>query len=116
VQYVSPNAYSFVIYQRPYEPGQPWSELCSSYEAEVKAAGSRIVGKGIPMATSRGQGRAYSIETTLKTSAGPLLSRSREMLVRGERRAVLVQVVHQEESLADDDLELLRAIGTLEVH
>jgi hypothetical protein len=116
VQYVSPNAYSFVIYQRPYSPGQPWSELCSSYEAEVKATGSRILGKGIPIATSRGQGRAYSIETTLKTSTGPLLSRSREMLLRGGRRAVLVQVVHQEESLADDDLELLRAIGTLEVH
>jgi hypothetical protein len=116
VHYVSPNAYSFAIYQRPYAPGQSWSELCSSYEAELKADGSKIVGRHIPVATSRGQGRAYSIETTFKSSAGPIVSRSREILLRGQRRAVLVQIVHQEQDLAEDDLELLRTIGTLEVH
>lgn len=116
VHYVSPNAYSFVIYQRPYIPGQPWSELCASYEAEVAAAGSKLVGRRIPIATSRGQGRAYSIETTLESSSGPIVSRSREMLLRGQRRAVLVQIVHREGDLAEDDLELLRAVGTLEVH
>jgi hypothetical protein len=116
VHYVSPNAYSFVIYQRPYAPGQPWAELSASYEAELRAAGSKVVGRDIPVATSRGQGRAFSIETTFKSNAGPISSRSREMLLRGERRLVLVQVVHQEHDLAEDDLELLRAIGTLEVH
>lgn len=116
VHYVSPNAYSFVIYQRPYAPGQPWSELCASYEAELAAAGSKVVGQDIVLATSRGQGRAYSIETSIKSSAGPIVSRSREMLLRGQRRAVLVQIVHQEGDLAEDALELLRAIGTMEVH
>ncbi len=116
VHYISPNAYSFVIYQRPYAPGQSWRKLCASYEAELTGAGSKIVGQGIPIATSRGQGRAYSIETTFKSSAGPIVSRSRELLIHGDRRAVLVQIVHQEEDLAQDDLELLRAIGTLEVH
>lgn len=116
VHYVSPNAYSFVIYQRPYAPGQSWSELCTSYEAELTAAGSKVVGRAVPLATSRGQGRAYSIETTVESSAGPVVSRSRELLLRGQRRAVLVQIVHQEASLAEDALELLRAVGTLEVH
>lgn len=116
VHYVSPNAYSFVIYQRPYAPGQPWSELCASYEAEVAAAGSKVVGQDIVVATSRGQGRAYSIETTFKSSAGPVVSRSRELLLRGQQRAVLVQIVHQEGDLAEDGLELLRAVGTLEIH
>lgn len=116
VHYVSPNAYSFVIYQRPYTPGQSWSELCASYEAELAAAGSKVLGRDIAVATSRGQGRAYSIETTFKSNAGPVVSRSRELLLRGQRRAVLVQIVHQEGDLAEDGLELLRAVGTLEVH
>ncbi|MEY4548203.1 MAG: hypothetical protein RL685_4398 [Pseudomonadota bacterium] len=116
VHYVSPNAYSFVIYQRPFAAGQSWPALCASYEAELQAAGGKVVGHDIPIATSRGQGRAYSIDTTFKSSSGPLISHSREMLLRGQRRAVLVQIVHQEQDLAEDDLELLRAIGTLEVN
>lgn len=116
VHYVSPSAYSFVLYQRPDAPTAPWSELCASYEAEVKAAGGKLVGRGIPIATSRGQGRAYSIETTVKTLAGPLLSRSREVLLRGDQRLVLLQIVREEEDLSSDSSELLRAVGTLEVH
>ena len=116
VHYVSPSAYSFLLYQRPDAPTAPWSELLASYEAEVKAAGGKIVGRGIPIATSRGQGRAYSIETTVKTSAGPLLSRSREVLLRGSQRLVLLQIVREEGDLASESPELLRAVGTLEIH
>lgn len=115
VQYISPSAYAFTLYQRP-DPPSGWTELLQRYEAEVKAGGGRILGRGIPMATSRGQGRAFTIETTVKTSAGPIVSLSREILVRGAERLVLLQVVHQRDDLAVDNPELLRAVGSLEVH
>lgn len=116
VHYVSPKAYSFAIYERHARGGEVWADLLPRYEAEIKAAGGSVVGRRVPMATSMGQGRAYSIETKVPSSGGAFVSHSREMLVRGEQRLILIQVVQQEETLASVDHELLRAIGTLEVH
>ncbi len=113
VNYVSPHAYSFAVYERHAQPSDSWADILARYESGVEAAGARVLGRRIPIATSVGQGRAYSIQTPVDP---PEESRSREMLVRGEQRLVLIQVVHQEENLAAFDHELLRAVGTLEVH
>jgi hypothetical protein len=116
VHYVSPNAYSFAVYERHAQPSDSWADLLSRYESGVQASGAQVLGRRVPMATSVGQGRAYSIETQVDAPEKTILSRSREMLVRGERRLILIQIVHQEENLAAIDHELLRAVGTLEVH
>ncbi|HYO93115.1 MAG TPA: hypothetical protein VER33_01335 [Polyangiaceae bacterium] len=115
VQYISPNAYSFAVYERPDAPGDLWRDVLNRYEDDVQSLGAKIVGKRVPMATLRGQGRSYTVERSVDAAKGPFISRSREYLLRGEQRVVLVQIVHQGDNLSAVDQELLRALGTLEV-
>lgn len=115
IHYVSPRAYSFAIYQRRDPPSDDWREILGRYEADVAAVGARVIGGRVPMATYWGQGRAYSVERDVSAAKAPLRSRSREMVLRSERRVVLVQIVYQDENLSEVDDELVRALATLEV-
>jgi hypothetical protein len=115
LSYISPNAYSFALYERPDSPLEPWREIIAHYEADTKAAGARISGKRVPMATGVGQARVYTVERDVEAAKRPLVSRSREYLVRGETRIVLIQIVHSSENLSEVDDELLRVVDTLEV-
>jgi len=115
IQYVSPNAYGFAIYQRKDPPGDEWKEILGRYEADVKAVGARMIGQRVPMATYWGQGRAYSIVRDVEAAKAPLLGQSREMVIRSQNRIVLVQIVSQEPTLANVDKELLRALDTMVV-
>ena len=115
IHYVSPNGYSFAIYQRPDPPGAEWREILGRYEADVAAVGAKIVGRGVPMATFWGQGRAYTLQCDVDAAKGPLQSHSREMILRSQQRVVLVQIVYQEPDLSAVDRELLRALETMEV-
>jgi hypothetical protein len=113
IHYVSPNAYSFAIYQRRDPPDDPWQDIIKRYEADVASAGAKIVGRVVPMATANGQGRAFTVEREVESAKHPLSSRSREMLIRSGDLVVLVQIVHQEPNLAAVDHELLRAVATI---
>lgn len=115
VQYISPNAYSFAIYERPESPRAPWSEVLRRFEEDVSAVGAELVGSRVPVASFGAQGRAYTVERSVEAPKAPLVSRSREFIMRGERRVVLVQVVFQGDDLSPLDDELLRVIQTLEV-
>jgi hypothetical protein len=115
IQYVSPNAYSFAIYQRRDRPGDPWKDVLHRYEEDVGSVGAKVVGQRVPMATYWGQGRAYSIERDVEAAKSPLKSHSREMIIRSENRVVLVQIVYQEQTLAGVAPELLRALESMEV-
>jgi hypothetical protein len=110
LEYVSPNAYSFAVYERSDAPTDLWRDVQQRYEGDVAAAGAKVVGRHIPMATGANQGRAYTIER--KT---PLPSRSREWLLRSEHRVVLVQVVTQDPDLSRIGAELLEVLSRLEV-
>jgi hypothetical protein len=114
VRYLSPDAYSFAIYERTDSPGKPWKDILEHYEADVAANGAKALGGRIPIATATNQGRAYTIDRKIE-SKDPVLSRSREILVRGAHRVVLVQIVTSEESLArlSDLLEIIRRIEVL---
>jgi hypothetical protein len=115
VQYISPNAYAFAIHERPESVDALWREVMGHFEDDTRALGAKIVGAGVPIATSIGQGRAYTIERDVEAPKKPLTSRSREYLLRGRTRIVLVQIVHEGENLSAADQELLRVINTLEV-
>jgi hypothetical protein len=115
IHYVSPNAYSFAIYQRRDPPGDSWKEILQRYEADVTDTGAKIIGQRVPMATYWGQGRAYTIEREVPATKAPFASHSREMVIRSKQRVVLVQIVYQEANLAAVDRELLRALETMEV-
>jgi hypothetical protein len=115
IQYTSPRAYSFGVYERPDSPSDLWLDILTRYEDDVASVGAKAVGKRVPVATWRGQGRAYSIERKVEAAKRPLISRSREIVLRGEHRIVIVQIVHDGEDLSAIDDELARVIGTLEV-
>jgi hypothetical protein len=114
LSYISPNAYSFALYERPDSPRDPWRDVMGHYESDAKMLGARIATKRVPVSTGIGQGRAYTVEREVEAAKRPLLSRSREYLVRGQTRIILLQIVHQGE-IAEVDDELLRVIDTLEV-
>jgi len=115
IRYVSPNAYSFAIYERADDtPGESWADIFQRYEGDVAASGAKIVGEHIAMATAANQARAYTIEHKIDAKP-PIVSRSRELLARGERRVVLIQIVTDEDSLARVAPEVLGVLNHLEV-
>jgi hypothetical protein len=114
VRYVSPNAYSFAIYERSDSPGKSWRDILAHYEADVTANGATAVGQRVPMATGTNQGRAYTIDRKIE-SKEKVLSRSREILLRGDHRVVLVQIVTSEENLSRLSGELLEILRRVEV-
>jgi hypothetical protein len=113
IHYVSPNAYSFAIYQRTDPPGDPWKDIVDRYTKDAEDVGAKIIGRLVPMATSNGQGRAFTVERDVEAAKRPLQSRSREIVLRSGKMVVLVQIVHQEQNLQAVDDELLRAVATI---
>jgi hypothetical protein len=115
IHYVSPNAYSFAIYQRRDPPDDAWQDIIARYEADVETVGAKVVGRLVPMATAKGQGRAFSVERDVESAKHPLASRSREVLLRSGELVVLVQIVHQEPNFDAVDHELLRAVASIQL-
>lgn len=113
VHYVSTQAYAFAVYQRRDRASDPWKDILARYEEDVQASGARIVARPVPVAVWRGRGWVYGIERDVPAAQAPLLSRSREMLLRGRKRVVLAQIVHQEKDFEDVDDELLRVVESL---
>jgi hypothetical protein len=115
IEYVSPRAYAFAIYERADPAGDSWPEVLKRYEEDVASVGAKMVGGRVPIATWQGQGRAYSIERNVEATKKPLISHSREVVLRGEHRVVLVQVVHEGDDLAGIDSELARSFDSMAV-
>jgi hypothetical protein len=115
IQYVSPRAFSFAIYERVDSPTDLWREVLNRYEDDVASVGAKVTGKRVPMATLLGQGRSFSVERKVDAAKRPFISHAREFIVRGEHRLVLVQIVHGGEDLSAVDAEIMRAVSTLEV-
>jgi hypothetical protein len=113
IHYVSPNAYSFAIYQRRDPADDPWKDIIDRYTADVESVGAKIAGRLVPMATANGQGRAFTVERDVEAAKRPLESKSREIVLRSGKMVVLVQIVHQEQNLEAVDDELLRAVATI---
>lgn len=113
IHYVSPNAYSFAIYQRRDPPGDTWQQIIDRYVADVDAKKATITGRLIPMATANGQGRAFTVERQIEAAKRPFESKSREIVLRSGKMVALVQIVHQEHNLEAVDDELLRAVATI---
>jgi hypothetical protein len=114
VRYISPNAYSFAIYERPDPPDKSWNDILSHYEADVTASGAKALGQRVPTATATNQGLAYTIDRKIESKT-PVLSRSREILLRGDHHIVLVQIVTTEENLSRISNELLELLRRIEV-
>jgi hypothetical protein len=114
IRYISPHAFSFAIYERSDGSGEAWEDILKRYEGDVAASGAKIIGQHIATATPANQARGYSIERRIEAKP-PVVSRSREYLLRGERKVVLLQIVTDDESLSRIAGELLELMSRLEV-
>jgi len=115
IEYVSPNAYVFAIYERNDSAIDPWRDVLQRYEEDMKTSGAELVGGRVPVATWNAQGREYVVRRKIKGQKGPYTNLSREVLLRSEHRVDLVEIVHQGETLAGVSDEMLRVMETLEL-
>jgi hypothetical protein len=115
IAYQSPRQFTFSILERVDPEGDPWPEVLRRYEQETRAEGAKILASRLPTATANGQGRAYVLRSSVKGKPTNFDAFSTEILVRSERRILLVQVVHREsiDTIAD---EVATAVSSLLVY
>lgn len=115
IQYVSTKQVMFSVYERIESPEDPWRVILGRYEDEVKKSGGALLGGPVPASTWNAQARIYDVERSVAAPKAPFVNRCREYLARSEKRLVLIQIVHQGDSLEHVDDELLRVVKTLQV-
>jgi hypothetical protein len=111
ISYQSPRQFLFSIFERVDSPEDTWTDVERRYEDDVAAQGSTILAGRMPIATANTQGRAYIIRT--KVPARPdYQSFAHEILIRGDHRLMLVQIVHGEniEPIEDEITAVLKSI------
>ncbi|MBX3184490.1 MAG: hypothetical protein KIT72_02450 [Polyangiaceae bacterium] len=116
IEYMSPDQYLFAIYERLESSWDPWRTVMKRYERDVTKSGGKILAPPVGMATYNAQGRAYHVERPVAAPKEPLMSKTREYLVRSDQRILLVQVVYQGESMRSIEDQVMRAIQTFRVY
>jgi len=111
ISYQSPRQFLFSIYERIDPPEDSWTDVLRRYETDVEDQGARILAARTPIATANAQGRSYLIKTRVP-SKPDFQNYTHEILVRSDRRILLVQIVHGEstESMADEMTAVLKSI------
>jgi len=115
VEYASPHAYLFSVYEFADSVGS-WDEVLDEYEDEATKAGAEILSKRVPMATTNAQGAAYVMKRAVPGAKGPVVNYSHEYVLRGAHRIVLAQIVHHSDMIDGVGPELRRVVETLEVY
>jgi hypothetical protein len=114
VEYVSPHAYLFSVYELSDSVGS-WDDTLTEYENEATQAGAEFMSKRVPMAIANGQGLAYVVKRAVPGAKGPLVNYSHEYVLHGEHRIVLAQVVIHSPDIDVAASELRRVLETIEV-
>jgi hypothetical protein len=111
ISYQSPRQFLFSIYERIDSPQETWTDVERRYEADVAAEGSTILAGRMPVATANTQGRAYVIKTRVPVKP-EYQNYAHEVLIRGDHRLMLVQVIHGDsvESIEDEVAAVLKSI------
>ena len=111
ISYQSPRQFLFSIYERVDSPEDTWTDVERRYEADVAAEGSTILAGRMPVATANTQGRAYILRTRVPVKP-EYQNYAHEVLIRGDHRLMLVQVIHGEnvEAIEDEVNEVLKSI------
>jgi hypothetical protein len=111
ISYQSPRQFLFSIYERIDSPEETWTDVERRYEADVAAEGSQILAGRMPVGTANTQGRAYVLKT--KVPARPdYQNYAHEVLIRGDHRLMLIQIIHGEsvEAIEDEMNAVLKSI------
>src|SRR5262245_37659182 len=115
ISYQSPRQFLFSIYERIDPVEDTWPAVERRYEADVTAQGSTILAGRMPVATANTQGREYLLKT--KVPAKPeYMAFSREVIIRGERRLMLVQVIHTGENAEPIEDEITAVLKSITVY
>lgn len=104
ISYQSPRQFIFSILERVDPPTDTWSEVEKRYEVETRDLGGKIYASRQPIGTANSQGRAYLIRSSVRGKPEPFHSYATEILVRNDKRVLLVQIVHKGEidAIADE--------------
>ncbi|MBK8253327.1 MAG: hypothetical protein IPK82_11765 [Polyangiaceae bacterium] len=111
ISYQSPRQFLFSIYERIDHPEDSWADVLRRFEGDLRDQGAQILAGRVPVASANAQGRSYLLKT--KVAAKPAYqSYSHEILLRSERRLLLVQVVHGEntDTISDEITTALKSI------
>ncbi len=114
ISYQSPRQFTFSIFERVDPDRDTWTQVLRRYEKDTRLQGSDILAARLPVGTANAQGRAYLLHT--KVRAKPDFDGyATEILIRDERRVLLVQVIHRQdiESIAD---EVSQAVASMVVY
>lgn len=104
VSYQSPRQFIFSILERLDPPTDTWSAIEKRYEVETRELGGKFFAQRQPIGTANAQGRAYLLRSSIKGKPTNFYSYATEILLRNDRRVLLVQVVHSGEidEIADE--------------
>jgi hypothetical protein len=111
ISYQSPRQFLFSIFERIDSPEDTWTDVERRYEADVAAEGSQILAGRMPVGTANTQGRAYLLKT--RVPARPEYQNfAHEVIIRGDHRLLLVQIIHGEgvEPIEDEVATVLKSI------
>lgn len=114
ISYQSPRQFTFSIFERVDPDRDTWTDVQRRYEEELQQQKAKVVSKRVPVGAANAQGRSYIIESTVK-SRPDFAGRSTEILLRSDKRVLLVQIVYagDYEIFAD---EVAAAISTMVVY
>ncbi|HSC89901.1 MAG TPA: hypothetical protein VLC09_21670, partial [Polyangiaceae bacterium] len=113
IEYVSPRQVIFSVYERLESPRDTWSTVLGRYEEDTKAQGGEFLGPAVPHAAFNAPSRAYDVRRGVPVGKEPLVSFSREYVVRSENRILLVQIVRPREEYGEATEELTRVVQSL---
>lgn len=104
ISYQSPRQFIFSVLERLDPPTDTWSQVLVRYETETRDLGGKILAGRQPIGTANGQGRSYLLRSAVRGKPQNFESYATEILIRNERRTLLVQIVHTGEiaTIADE--------------
>ena len=115
VSYQSPRQFVVNIYERTDPPEETWEQVLKRYEEDVEAKGSEILASRIPTTTANAQGRTYLIKSTLESKPEAYSTHAHEVMVRSNKRVMLIQIIHGESVDASID-EMMAMMRTMLIY
>jgi hypothetical protein len=111
ISYQSPRQFIFSIFERVDHPEDTWTDVLTRYEDDLEEQGAQILAGRMPLATANAQARSYYIKTTVPARPA-YQSYAHEVIVRSDRRLLLIQIVHAEnvEAYADEMVASLKSM------
>ncbi|MBN2194445.1 MAG: hypothetical protein JW751_16630 [Polyangiaceae bacterium] len=115
IEYVSPSQLVFTISEQVESPEEPWSFILDRYQAAAEKAGAKIESEPFPNATWNAQARGFRVRRYVRAPKAPFETACLEYIVRSDNRVLLVQIVHQDQTVKPVQDEVMRAFTSMQV-